>query len=50
VCEVVVEVFGRWRGKDLVGIWQELEQDVIVKKRLKEEGGEGGYGVGVEGK
>ncbi|KAE9369759.1 phospholipid-translocating P-type ATPase [Stipitochalara longipes BDJ] len=48
VCEVVVEVFGRWWGKDLVAVWQELEQDKGVRRRLREEGGEGGYGVGVE--
>ena len=48
MCEVVVEVFGRWWGKDLVAVWQELEQDEGVRRRLREEGGEGGYGVGVE--
>jgi phospholipid-translocating ATPase len=47
VCEVVVEVLGRWWGKDLVAVWQGLERDVVVRKRLREEGGEGGYGVGV---
>jgi phospholipid-translocating ATPase len=48
MCEVFVEVFGRWWGKDLVAVWQELEQDEGVRRRLREEGGEGGYGVGVE--
>jgi phospholipid-translocating ATPase len=47
VCEIVVEVLGRWWGKDLVALWQELEQDAVVRERLREEGGESGYGVGV---
>jgi phospholipid-translocating ATPase len=28
-----------------VTVWQELEQDKAVRKRLQEEGGEGGYGL-----
>ena len=45
ICEVVVEVLGRWWGKDLVTVWQELEQDKTIRKRLKEDGVEGGYGL-----
>jgi phospholipid-translocating ATPase len=45
ICEVVIEVLGRWWGKDLVAVWQELEQDKTIRKRLKEEVGEGGYGL-----
>jgi phospholipid-translocating ATPase len=47
--EVVVEAARRRWWPSLVDIWQELEKVEGVKRRLVESGGEGGYGVRIDG-
>ena len=43
--ETAIDTLRRWASPTAVDVWQELEKDPEVKRRLLEVGGEGGYGV-----
>jgi phospholipid-translocating ATPase len=46
VLELGVDVLRRTYWPTLIDLWQELEQDIGIRRRLEESGGEGGYGLG----
>jgi phospholipid-translocating ATPase len=45
VGDLAIDACKKWWWPTQVEIWQELEQDAKVRKKLKDVGGEGGYGV-----
>ena len=45
VIDLVVDVFKRWLWPSEIDVWQELEKDEGVMKKLLERGGECGYSV-----
>lgn len=49
VPELVVDTLKRRFWPSITDIWQELEQDKCIRRRLEVSGGEGGYSVGQEG-
>jgi hypothetical protein len=46
VMDLIINAVQKWWWPTRIEIWQELEQDLTIMKKLAEVGGEGGYGVG----
>lgn len=47
VLDLAIDACKKWWWPTSVEIWQELEQDETVKRKILEVGGEGGYSVGL---
>lgn len=49
LADMMMNVAGKWWWPSRIEIWQELERDPSVKRKLEDLGGKGGYGVGLWG-